>query len=72
MKCEINDFGYDNSKIINDLMVFYWLKNKIVTCRMMNSEKPFFSSDDERLIYVNGLEIYNERNKNDKVFLFDT
>ena len=63
MKCEINDFGYDNSKIINDLMVFYWLKNKIVTCRMMNSEKPFFSSDDERLIYVNGLEIYNERNK---------
>ena len=72
MKCEINDFGYDNSKIINDLMVFYWLKNKIVTCRMMNSEKPFFSSDDERLIYVNGLEIYNERNKIDKVFLFDT
>ena len=39
---------------------------------MMYPEKPFFSSDDERLIYVNGLEIYNERNKNDKVFLFDT
>ena len=50
MDHQLNDIEYEDAKIINNQIAFYWLDNKIVTCKWDNIVPPDFESDDIFLI----------------------
>ena len=57
MDHQLNDIEYEDAKIINNQIAFYWLDNKIVTCKWDNIVPPDFESDDIFLINVEALAI---------------
>jgi len=52
---ELNNFVYKGSKVMNNLITFYWLDNQMVTCKWKNKAPPGFRSDEIYLIEIEGL-----------------
>ena len=46
-------------------MYFYWLDNKIISCKWKHSENGSMDSNDYSFLNINGLGIYNNRSKKD-------
>ena len=44
-----------NGKLIPDLLYFYWLDNKIISCKWKHSVDAKMYSDDEDFLMINGL-----------------
>jgi hypothetical protein len=65
MDHELNNIEYEDAKIINNQITFYWLDNQIVTCKWNNTVPPDFESDEIYLINIEALSIQNERKKKD-------
>ena len=61
MKYELNGRTRKTSKLITNLLYFYWLDNKIVSCRWKNPEKANMSSNDKGFLAIPGLLICNDR-----------
>jgi len=61
----MNGFKFINRKPISDLMYFYWLDNKIISCKWKHSEKAFLDSSNEYFLWINGLTILNDRSQKD-------
>ena len=61
MEFKFNGFDCINGKLISDLLYFYWLDNKIISCKWKHPESAFMGSDDECFLIINGLSIYNYR-----------
>jgi len=59
---KITNQSYLGIQSIYDMIVFYWLDDELVTCKWKNEVKPAFVSNNNHLIRIPGLEIWNERN----------
>jgi len=46
-------------------MMFYFLDDKLVTCKYKHTEKGVMISDDENFLWTNGIVISNDRNHQD-------
>ena len=66
---ELNSKKLKSGKIIPDLLMIYWLNDKIVSCTWKHQVKPDFYSNNDCLVYTPCLNIYNDRNKQDYALL---
>ncbi len=71
MKLELEDKNYIG-KMIPDLLYFYWLDNKIITCKWKHKINPMMSSNNQMFLWINGLRIYNDRSHKDYALIGDT
>ena len=55
MDHELNNIEYEDAKVINNQITFYWLDNQIVTCKWNNTVPPDFESDEIYLINIEAL-----------------
>jgi hypothetical protein len=46
MKYEMNGFKYSNGKLINNVIIYYFLDDQLVKCIWKHSQKAFMDSDD--------------------------
>ena len=65
MKYQLNGIPYINGKTIPDLLYFYWLDNKIISCKWNNPINPDMISNYEDFLYVIGLRIKYDRSEKD-------
>jgi len=71
MEYSINGIKSSHGKVIYDLIAFYWLNSRVVTCKWKNTNKPDFWSNNKYFLYIEGLLINNDRLEQDKVYIRD-
>ena len=57
MEYQLNGKNYSNDKIIPDLLYFYWLENKIISCKWKHPVNALMFSDNQYFLNINGLRI---------------
>jgi hypothetical protein len=70
MKFKLNGLNF-RGKLIRDLLWFYWLDNKIISCKWKHPESAFMDSNDQYFLIINGLSIFNDRSQKDIAILLD-
>ena len=55
MEFELNGFKLIDGKIIPNLLYFYWLDSKIISCKWKNPVNPWMCSDNRNFLCINGL-----------------
>ena len=63
MICEINGVKYINCKIINNLIIYYFLDDQLVKCTWKHDQKANMVSDDTYFLDTPGIVIKNNRNE---------
>ena len=71
MKFKLNGFNLINFKEIRDLLYFYWLDNKIISCKWKHTEKARMGSDNLHFLCINGLRIFNDRSEENIAYLYE-
>jgi hypothetical protein len=71
MICEINGVKYINCKIINNLIIYYFLDDQLVKCTWKHSQKANMGSNDYNFLTTPGIAIQNNRNEKDYARLSD-